>query len=123
MIWAKKSTFCLFKTDIEAKNLFAKGGFRSEDTGEFLHLQHKYSKLLSWAENLNKLFTVMGVKFKFSAQDRDLEYLFWRSKNLPVPSDIIPPLIMPLTVQQICNMKHKQSQEMTYIQNISIWSG
>ena len=65
----------------------------------------------------------MGVKFKFSAQDRDLEYLFWRSKNLPVPSDIIPPLIMPVTVQQICNMKHKQSQEMTYIQNISIWSG
>ena len=34
----------------------------------------------------------MGGKFKFSAQDRDLEYLFWRSKNLPIPSDIIPPL-------------------------------
>ena len=35
----------------------------------------------------------MGGKFRFSAQDRDLEYLFWRSKNLPVPSDIIPPLV------------------------------
>ena len=34
----------------------------------------------------------MGGKFKFSDQDTDLEYLFWRSKNLPVPSDIIPPL-------------------------------
>ena len=30
-----------------------KGGFKSEDTGEFFHCQHKYSKSLSWAENLN----------------------------------------------------------------------
>ena len=44
----------------------------SEDTGRFLLLQHKYSKLLSLAENLNKLFSVMGGKFEFSAQDRDL---------------------------------------------------
>ena len=51
------------------------GGFTSEDTGNFLLLQHKYSKSLSWAENLNKLFTVLGRKFKFSAQDSDLEYL------------------------------------------------
>ena len=27
--------------------------------------------------NLNKLFTVLGGKFKFFAQDSDLEYLFW----------------------------------------------
>ena len=26
--------------------------------------------------NLNKLFTVMGEKFKFQVQDRDLEYIF-----------------------------------------------
>ena len=51
-----------------------KNGFKSEDTGEFLLLQNKYSKSLSWAENLNKLFTVLGGKFKFSAQDSDLEY-------------------------------------------------
>ena len=51
------------------------GGFTSEDTGNFLLLQHKYSKSLSWAENLNKLFTVLGRKFKFSAQNSDLEYL------------------------------------------------
>ena len=49
-------------------------------------------KSLSWAENLNKLFTVLGGKFKFSAQDSDLEYLFWRSKNPPVSSDLKPPL-------------------------------
>ena len=36
---------------------FAKDGFKSEDTGEVLLLQDKYSKLLSLAENLNKLFT------------------------------------------------------------------
>ena len=32
---------------------FTKGGCKSEDTGQFLHLQHKYSKSLSWAENLS----------------------------------------------------------------------
>ena len=48
-------------------------GIMSEDCGRFLLPQNRYSKLLSWAENLNKLF---AVKFKFSAQDRDLEYFF-----------------------------------------------
>ena len=73
------------------KQLFV-GGFKSEDTGEFLRLQNKYSKSLSWAENLNKLFTALGGKFKFPAHDSDLEYLFWRSKNPPVSSDFKPPL-------------------------------
>ena len=39
-----------------------------------------------------KLFTVLGGKFKLSAQDSDLEYLSWRSKNSPVSSDLKPPL-------------------------------
>ena len=70
-----------------------KGGFKSEDAGKFLRLQHKYSKSLPWAENLNKLFTVLGGKFKFSAQDSDLEYLCWRCKNsLVQSSDLKPPL-------------------------------
>ena len=30
--------------------------------------------------------------FKFSVQDSDLEYLFWRRKNSPVSSDLKPPL-------------------------------
>ena len=64
----------------------------SEDTGGFLHCQNKYSKSLSWAENLNKLFTDLGVKFKFSAQDSDLKYLLWRCKNPLVSSDLKPPL-------------------------------
>ena len=54
-----------------------KGGFKSEDPGEFLQLQHKYSKLL-W---IPKLFTVLGGKFKFSAQDSDLEYYVGDVKN------------------------------------------
>ena len=70
----------------------SKGGFMSEDTGGFLYCQNKYSKSLSLAENLNKLFTDSGGKFKFSAQDSDLEYLFWQCKNPPVSSDIKPPL-------------------------------
>ena len=64
----------------------------SEDTGGFLHCQNKYSKSLSWAKNLNKLFTDLGGKFRFSAQDSDLEYLFWQCKNHPVSSDLKPPL-------------------------------
>jgi hypothetical protein len=38
------------------------------------------------------LFTVLGGKFKFSAQDSDLEYLFWQRKISPVSSDLKPPL-------------------------------
>ena len=53
----------------------AKGGFKSEDTGELLHLQHKYSKSLSWAENLNFPPKTINNLFKFSAQDSDLEYI------------------------------------------------
>ena len=34
------------------------GSWMSEDSGRFLLLQHKYSKLLSWAEHLNKLFNM-----------------------------------------------------------------
>ena len=42
---------------------------------------------------LNKLFPVLGGKFKFSAQDSDLEYLFWQRKNSPVSPDLKPPLV------------------------------
>ena len=69
-----------------------KGGLKSEDTGEFLHCQDKYFKQLSCVENLNNLFTVLGGKFKFSAQDSDMEYLCWQCKNSPVSSDLKPPL-------------------------------
>ena len=52
-----------------------KGGFKSEDTGEFLHLHHKYSKSLSCAEDLNFPPKTVNNLFKLSARDSDLEYL------------------------------------------------
>jgi hypothetical protein len=75
-----------------SKKPIAKGGFKSEDTGEFFHCQHKYSKSLSWAENLNFPPKTVNNLFKFSAQDSDLEYLCWQWKNSPVSSDLKPPL-------------------------------
>ena len=54
----------------------------SEHTERFLYCQNKYPKSLSSAENLNKLFTDLGGKYKFSAQDSDLGYLFWQYKVL-----------------------------------------
>ena len=71
-----------------------KGDFFSESAMCFSHCQNKYSKSLSWAWNLNELFTVMGGKFKFQIQDSNLEYLFWRfdkhiilsEKKLPLPA-------------------------------------
>ena len=72
--------------------VFGKGGFKSEDTGEFFHCQHKYSKSLSWAEHLNFPPKTVNNLLKFSAQDSDLEYLFWQRKNPPVSSDLKPPI-------------------------------
>jgi hypothetical protein len=40
------------------------------------------------------LFTDLGGKFKLTAQDSDLEYLFWQCKNPPVSSDLKPPLVI-----------------------------
>ena len=72
--------------------VLGKGGFKSEDTGEFLHLQHKYSQSLFWAENLNFPPKTVNNLFKFPAQDSDFEYLCWRRKNFPVSSELKPPL-------------------------------
>ena len=68
-------------------------GLESEDTGIFLRCQIRYSKSLSWTENLNKLFIVLGGEFKFSVQDRDLAYLIWQCKNSLISSDLKPTLI------------------------------
>ena len=70
-----------------------KGGFKPEDTGNFLHCKHKYSKSISWVENLNFPPNTVNNLFKFSAQDSDLEYLFWQRKNSSVSSDLKPPLV------------------------------
>ena len=65
---------------------YTKGGFKSEDTGEFFRCKHKYSKSLSWAWNLNKLFTVFGRKFEFQGQDKGQlisKCFFWCLRFLP----------------------------------------
>ena len=36
---------------------------------------------------------ILGGKFKFSAQDSDLEYLFWQRKKFTLSSDLKPPLV------------------------------
>ena len=41
---------------------------------------------------MNNLFPILGGKFKFSAQDSDLEYSSWQRKNPPGSSDLKPPL-------------------------------
>ena len=64
----------------------------SEDTGRFLLLQNKYYKLLSWAESLNNLFTVMGGKLKCSAQGWTLAPFVCNGTKEKIPSEIKPPL-------------------------------
>ena len=43
---------------------------------------------------VNKLFTVMGVKLKFSAQGRDLALFVGNVTKSKIPSEIKTPLIM-----------------------------
>ncbi len=40
------------------------------------------SKSLSWGWKLNKLFTIIGRKFKFQVQDSDLEYFVFRDLEI-----------------------------------------
>ena len=56
-------------------------------------------------KKLNKLFTVFGEKFKFSAQNSDLEYLSWRCKNVPVSSDFNPPLVVETFIVKIADIE------------------
>ena len=76
----------------------AKGGFKSEETGEFFHCQNKYSKSLTWAENLNFPPKTVNNFLKLSAQDSDLEHLFWQRKNSSVSFDLNPPLVKKKSV-------------------------
>ena len=90
----------------------------SEDTKKNSSSPKKYSK--SWAENLN--FPPMTVNlFKFSAQDSNLEYLFWRSKYLPVSSDIIPPLANLSNFISLALLKPWQNICWKMLQNIQNW--
>ena len=54
---------------------------------------YRYSKCLNCLGHNEGLPKSVNNLFKFSDQDSDLEYLFWRSKNPPVSSDLKPPLV------------------------------
>ena len=88
IFWLKATFKKIGSKSINTQYFRRKTGLKSEDTEEFLHLQHKYSKSLSWAENLNFPPKTVNNLFKFSPQDSDLEYLCWRYKNSPVSSDL-----------------------------------
>ena len=72
-------SYCPFITFVEV----SKGSFLSES----LKRPKKYSKSLSWADDLNFMPITVIQFFKFSAQDSDLEYFFelhqtfWQKAN------------------------------------------
>ena len=49
-----------------------------------LYKERKLLKGGNYMRKYGKLFTVLGGKFKFSAQDSDLKYLCWQWKSSPV---------------------------------------
>ena len=53
------------------------------------NLPKRLFQKLSWTWNLNKLFTDMGGKFKFQAQDSFLEYFFERLGDLKKESHFL----------------------------------
>ena len=53
----------------------------------------RYQINIQRAENLNKLFPVMGGKFKFSAQESDLVFFVGNETKDKKPSKIKPPVL------------------------------
>ena len=51
-------------------------------------------------QNLKFPSKTVNNLFKFSAQDSDLEYLYWRSKKPTVSSGLKPPLVLE---KKICS--------------------
>jgi hypothetical protein len=89
-----------------------KGGFKSEEAGDFFRCQNRYSKSLSWAENLNFPPKTVNNLFKFSTQDSDLEYSFWQWKNSWVSSDLKPPLTEPSNIRHSTFLENKTFKNM-----------
>ena len=65
-----------------------KGGLTSEGILTLVPLPKRGAKSCHWAENLNKLFTVKGGKFKLSAQGRDLSLFVGNGTKVKIPSEI-----------------------------------
>ena len=72
------------------KTFVTKSGLISEGILTLVPLPTKSAKLFHWAEDLNKLLTVMGEKFKFSAQGSDLAPFVANGTKYKIPSEIKP---------------------------------
>ena len=68
--------------------IITKGGLISEGILTLVPLPKRSANSLPWAENLNKLFTVKGRKFKLSAEGRDLALFVGNGTKVKIPSEI-----------------------------------
>ena len=68
------------------------GGLISEDVLTLVPLPTKGAKSLFRAENVNKLFTVMGRTFKFSVEKSDLTPFVGNGTKVRITSEIKPRL-------------------------------
>ena len=72
----------------------SKGGLISEGTYfELCPIANKRCQITPLSKIFNKLFTVKGGKFKFSAQGRDLATIVGNGTKVKKPYEIKPPLI------------------------------
>ena len=77
-----------------------KGGLIPEDISTMVSSTTKSAKSLK--ENLNKVFTVIGEKLKFPAQESDLAPFVGNGTKVKIPYEIKPPL-----EQEIDNLSSK----------------
>ena len=71
-----------------------KGGLIPEDISTMVSSTTKSAKSLK--ENLNKVFTVIGEKLKFPAQESDLAPFVGNGTKVKIPYEIKPPLVFLL---------------------------
>ena len=76
----RKFQFWNSRQNIFVVKITPKGGLISEGILTLVSLPKRGAKSGPWAENLNKLFTPKGGKFKLSVQWRDLAPFFWQIK-------------------------------------------
>ena len=60
----------------------------------------KKKKLGGAIQTMHRPGCNLVISFRFSAQDIDLEYLFWQQKNSSVSSDLKPPFFISLELYQ-----------------------
>ena len=75
-----------------------KGGLISEVILALVSLATKGAKILTWVENLKKLFTKKDRKFKLPAQESYFELFVGNGTELKIPSEIKPPLGVSTTM-------------------------